>query len=166
MQIDVQIRGIEQIKIRNDAIYQDLQTALLEELQAIARETRTAALAAAPTFTGALRQGIRMRSSRKFGILSATVKATAPHSWLVQHGRRPGKMPSIDPRRAKSPKSAQRLANWAKAHGIEPFVLARSIARKGTRARPFMTAAILHGQQSLEPRIRGAVERVLARHGA
>ena len=165
MQIDVQIRGLDHVKTRNDAIYQDLQTELFQELQAIAKETKTVARAAAHVFTGALRAGIRTtRSSRKFGILSATVKATARHSWLVQHGRRPGKMPSVDPTKAKSPKSAQRLIDWAKAHNIEPFILARAIARKGTRAHPFMTAAIVQGQQSLEPRMRAAVERVLARH--
>jgi hypothetical protein len=165
VEIDVQITGLEQLKTSNDALYQDLQDQVFHEMQGIAREERGVAFGRAPSFAGTLRAGIRTRSSRRFGILMAGIRAGARHSWLVQHGRRPGRMPSVDPAHAQNPRSAQRLRDWADAHDIDPFILARAIAKRGTRAHPFMPT-VAEAEQLLQLRIPAVVERVLAKHQA
>jgi len=165
VEIQARITGLEQFRNRNQTLATELEMELFGALREQARETRTVMRAEAPVFSGELRRGIRTRASRRrLDRLTSSVRATAPHSWLVAHGRRPGKMPSVDPTRARNPKSAQRLIDWAKAHGIEPFVLARAIGKKGTRARPF--GSVGNARQAFEGRVRLAVERVVARYRA
>lgn len=53
------------------------------------------------------------------------------------------------------------LTRWAKRHGVNPYALQRSIARRGTRARPFMTK----GWEKVAPRVGGLVDRMAAEIG-
>jgi hypothetical protein len=50
------------------------------------------------------------------------------------------------------------VSGWARRHGISPFLVARSIARKGTRAQPFMGPAL--------ERNRDRINAIFARVGA
>lgn len=145
---------------RHAGVLQDLESETYGALREQAVATRDEMRAGAPAFSGELRQGIKFRTSRKR--FTASVKATAHHSWLVQHGRTPGKMPSVDPAHAKNPKSAQRLQDFAKAHNIEPFLLARAIARKGTRAHPFRIIGV--AAKSFQSRMQAAVDRVIRKY--
>lgn len=56
--------------------------------------------------------------------------ATTPYAAVMEYGRRPGKQPPI-----------AAISAWANAHGIPPFVLARSIGRKGIKGRFYMRRA-------------------------
>lgn len=68
------------------------------------------------------------------GYQQAEVRPTAKHAIFVHEGRRPGsKMPPFGERSS--------LGRWAKKRGIEPFIVARSIARKGIKKDTFMTDA-------------------------
>jgi len=158
MEITAEVRGLDHQRLFHTQLAQAWEQEFLMVLNEVASETKAASRAGAHVFTGVLRAGIRSRvDTRK---LIARVKASAPHSWLVTFGRRSGKMPSVDPAHAQSPKSAQRLKDWAIAHGMEPFVLARSIARKGTKPHPFMVSI---GEERFRDRVRQAVERVAQR---
>ena len=159
MRLVISLSGIDETVRRHAGFMQDLEAELYEALREQARETRDQWKAASPVFTGALREGVRFRSSRRR--LTAKVIG-APHAWLVQYGRRPGRMPSVDPAHASNPKSAQRLKEWAEAHNIEPFVLARAIAKKGTQPHPFRS--IGRAKETFEARIQAAVDRVVARY--
>lgn len=78
------------------------------------------------TDTGRLQSGIHS----SIGHLQGKVVPTAKHSIYVEKGRRPGsRMP---PYREGSP-----LNSWARRRGIPPFLVARSIARKGIKPFPF-----------------------------
>jgi HK97 gp10 family phage protein len=49
------------------------------------------------------------------------------------------------------------LEGWAERHGISPYAVAKSIARKGTTAQPFMSPAL----RKEKPNFIQAVERVM-----
>jgi len=159
MKLSITLTGVDQFAARHPQVAADLEVELVQALRDQAEETRDAWRDAAPTFTGALRRGIRARTDPRR--LTARV-LVAPHGHLVQHGRRPGRMPAVDPARAASPKSAQRLRDFAAARGIDPFVLARAIARKGTRPHPFRSIGT--AKEAFEARIQAAVARVMAKY--
>ena len=68
-----------------------------------------------------------------FSGLRGELVNTKSYARWVHEGRKPGKMP---------PMSA--ISLWARRKRIDvpPFVIARSIARKGTKANPFLKRAM------------------------
>lgn len=48
------------------------------------------------------------------------VKVLAPHALYMEYGRPPGNMPPIEA-----------IAPWARRHNLDPFLVARSIGKKG-----------------------------------
>lgn len=81
----------------------------------------------APRFDGALANSIVAELGPGRPARSVIVGTDKEYAAPVEFGRRPGRMPP-----------PQAVAPWARAHGMDPFVLARSIGRKGTRPHPFM----------------------------
>lgn len=79
--------------------------------------------------TGQLQSSIHSR----FGHLRGEVKPTVKHAIFVHEGRRPGRMPPFQPGTA--------LNSWATRKGMNPFLVARSIGRKGTKKNPYMDEA-------------------------
>ena len=79
--------------------------------------------------------------------LTGRVGPGARYGLFVERGRRPGRYP---------PMAA--IAGWARRHGIPPFLVARAIARRGTRAQPFVAPSL--------QRNHAALERIFARVGA
>lgn len=81
----------------------------------------------APVDRGFLR-GAAMQT--KFGNLTGLLKNTAPYAFWIHEGTRP----HFPPLRAIEP--------WARRHGIPAFLVARKIARDGTKGVPFFDIAI------------------------
>ena len=69
----------------------------------------------------------------KIGYLEATVKPATDYAYYTHEGRKPGRMPPFQ--------EGSDLANWARRVGISPFLVARSIARKGTKGIPYLETA-------------------------
>lgn len=67
------------------------------------------------------------------GNMRAEVKPMSKHAIYVHEGRRPGSMPPSG--------EGTQLNRWATKRGLNPFLVARSIGRKGTKANPFMDNA-------------------------
>lgn len=87
--------------------------------------------------------------------LSARVYTPLTYALTMEEGRRPGaKMPPPDA-----------LVGWIRRHGltVSPFVLARSIARRGIRGRFFMKAAKQAVQGAMPRFISEAAARIQAR---
>lgn len=174
MDLTVQVTGLDRLRAANEALMTEMDLELLGVLREVSLEARDAARAAAPRFTGTLASRIssgvtersRVALASETAAKASFVRARAPHSWLVIHGRRPGKMPSVDPAHARSPESARRLRDWAIAKGLNPFLVARAIAKRGTVGKPFMDAPIAAAVASFEGRVRAVVERVLAKYRA
>lgn len=80
--------------------------------------------------TGNLRRSIQKRASTPTrGVVGVGEK----YGYVVEKGRKPGSMPPVAP-----------IERWAATKLGKPglgFIIARSIARKGTKAQPFMESA-------------------------
>lgn len=66
--------------------------------------------------------------------LTKTVKPTNKYAQFVITGRGPGKFPPWS-------KTSDPLNKWARKMGMNPFLVARKIAQKGTPGHPFMAEA-------------------------
>lgn len=112
-----------------------------------ARLTRTLTIAAIDT-QRELRKAVNVgvtgdtRKSIKYEIngLTATVGPTAKSANPLEFGSRPHWV---------SVKEGSPLRDWADAKGINPYALQRSIAKKGTKAHPFVKPTYT----LMEPRI-------------
>ena len=71
-----------------------------------------------------------IRPEVNLGGMSYTVKPHADHAIFAHEGRRPGKMPPVSA-----------VESWSKRKGLDPFMVARSIGRKGTKGKKFMDIA-------------------------
>lgn len=80
--------------------------------------------------------------------LRGTLKNTAKYAKAVHDGTRPHWIP-IDA-----------ITPWANRHGIPPFLVARSIARKGTKAHPFFSDAIRDGQREIDSLFEKALNNI------
>ena len=60
----------------------------------------------------------------------------------------------------RTPPPVRPLRRWAKAHGINPYVLARSIGRRGTRGHPVVRASFQSRQAEVVHMFREALEAV------
>lgn len=80
--------------------------------------------------TGRLGGSISHTISGQGAALTGRVGPSVRYGFWVEHGRKPGRPPPIDA-----------VQGWAKRHGVSPFAVARAIARKGTKPRPFLVPA-------------------------
>lgn len=71
-----------------------------------------------------------------------------------------GTRPHFPPIKALTGKE-ESLDLWARRHGMDPFLLARSIARKGTKANPFMSRAADRGRNDVRRLFQRAVARIV-----
>lgn len=90
----------------------------------VQREMRVAAPVAV---TGDLRRSVKYTFNATS--LSAVIEPEAKYAAAVENGARP----HWPPYRAGTP-----LAQWAKKKGMNAYLLARSIAKKGTKPHPFV----------------------------
>lgn len=79
----------------------------------------------APVDLGQVQSSIR--SEKQTGRLGYKVKAHAKHAKWAHDGRRPGKMPPVSA-----------VEGWARRKGLNPFMVARAIGRKGSKGKPFV----------------------------
>lgn len=80
----------------------------------------------APVDTGRLRSSIHTTSQP----LKVIVQPSVKYGLYVHEGTRPHFV------------SVSKISDWAKRHGANPFLVAKGISRKGTKAQPFMADAV------------------------
>lgn len=108
----------------------------------LAREVRTAMVAGsallkatqqelAPRFSSETVNSIATTITGGGANLTASTGPRNAHGYYADQGRRPGKPPPISA-----------IEPWARAKGIDPFVLARSIGRKGTKGKRFVAPSL------------------------
>tara|TARA_B100000287_G_scaffold430919_1_gene487125 strand:- start:237 stop:764 length:528 start_codon:yes stop_codon:yes gene_type:complete len=94
-----------------------------------------------PTDTGKLKDSIVYNPLAQRGRLPAgiTIKAEAKYATYV-HGKMSGKFRQSEPWNRTKPHypPVQALVGWSKRHGMNPYAVAASIARKGTPIVPFL----------------------------
>jgi hypothetical protein len=82
-------------------------------------------------------KGVEISASGIVGFSDPT--PTAPYSWFVIYGRPPGKMPPVD---AIMPWVSKKLGVVGDSLRSVAFAIARSIGRKGTKGRDFITPIV------------------------
>lgn len=162
MNITVAVEGIEGVRHYLNGKATRIKEELFVLMRDVGSQIKVAAARAAPRgVTGTLRGRIRMRASQPK--MAVTVKSAAPHTWLVEHGRPPGKMPPLVTLTGK--REGQGIIPWAEAKGVDPFLIARAIGRAGTRPQPFITPAAERYLPGFEPQARALVDQILATEG-
>jgi hypothetical protein len=81
----------------------------------------------APRDTGRLQGSISSEISGGGASITGKVGPSVRYGYWVEHGRAAGRQPPI-----------AAISGWAKRHGANPFLMARGIGRRGTRAQPFV----------------------------
>jgi HK97 gp10 family phage protein len=149
LRLTIDDRELQQA-IRDAGLIEAAARVFLESSAAVVQQK---ARNAAPEDTGGLRKSIQARVGRG---LSITVEALAPHAPFVEFGTRPH-MPPVSS-----------LAGWALRKGLNPWAVAMSIARRGTKAQPFLSVGMEEAQTSVAGFLRVAgrsIQRRWKRHG-
>jgi len=146
MAASLKIDGLERfqrgLQTATAATPAELRVAMVEATLIVEGEARRLA----PRDTGRLQGSISSRISGGGASIVGEVGPSVAYGLYVERGTRPHWPPTAA------------LGGWARRHGISPFAVARGIARKGTRAQPFV-------QPALEKN-RGRVEAVFMKVGA
>jgi hypothetical protein len=159
----ITMRGIKETQEWVKHASEQMKENLKEVIRETAQEIETRSKPAAPSNTGALSRSIgtlyfwedarypdwllaRVRATKRYGAcqefgtgpLGAASNTSTLPVWY-QHGMSI-KAPYVW--KTKKGVAKGKIVPWAKAHGIDPWVLARSIKRKGgIPAKPFMGPA-------------------------
>lgn len=105
----------------------------------------------ARTDTRQLMNSIVSRQRQVGSTLIGEVGPSARHGIYVERGTRPHWPP------------VAALVGWARRHGVSPYAVQRAIARRGTRARPFMAPAWASNARRVEALFAAAGARIVAR---
>lgn len=100
----------------------------------------------APVDTGTLQSVIRLsRSNLRYRVYPESDYAVYAHD-----GRKPGKQPPVEA-----------VESWARRKGIDPFLVARAIGRKGTKGKPFLEIAFNKNKMKAEREGRATLNRIV-----
>jgi hypothetical protein len=103
--------------------------------------------------TQQLRQNWNISMGRFAGELSSGAKNNGySYGLTVEYGRKPGK--GFD---YKNPM----FVAWCDKRGLSPFLVMRSIKKKGIKARPFFQPAINSSQEFIDKQFGDALEEIL-----
>jgi HK97 gp10 family phage protein len=116
-------------------------------------EIRGEAMRLVPVDTGNLRRSLTHEVVAGGQTVTGRVGTNAPYGRYVEEGTRPHFPP------------VAALAGWARRHGAEPFVVARAISRRGTRARPYLKPALAKNQAAIAKEFAEILPRIVKRLG-
>ena len=136
------------------ALKKHSERAISRIVQNIARSARRRA----PKATSQLTQSIR---GKRINALSGIIGAHTRYAKAVERGSLPGGFPPLDD-----------LVQWIRVKNIQPrdsemsdrdlaYVIARSIARKGTKPQPYMEPALEAHRQKAAQRMNAAINAAL-----
>lgn len=130
--IEIRIEGLEKLQAGVSAGPATLASEVRTAMQAGSLLIEGTARGLAPKDTGRLAGSITHKISGGGANLTSKIGPSVQYGLFVEKGRGAGKPPP--------PVSA--IRGWATRHGgMNPYVLARSIGRKGIKARPYMVPA-------------------------
>ena len=154
--ITIQIQGLDEVNKgldrMSEAVIDELQEAIRKSGEMFKQKARRIAGSPPIVFRGELARSIQNR----VGKLRAEIRAFGSaevYSDVIEYGRRPGKMPPV-----------HRLEHWARIKlGQEGlgFVIARKIARKGTKAQPYIRPAFEDGLNDVQHFLNEAASNVV-----
>lgn len=123
--ISIKIEGLDElvsaVKDAPEIVGSQIAKAIAKSILEVQRE----AMQRVPVDTGILRSSFRSALS----MLKGELFVDADYAVYVHEGTRPHWPPFG---------AGSALEGWSQRHGIEPFLVARSIAMRGTKAQPFL----------------------------
>lgn len=147
MNITIKIKNFDEVKEwldkRPEVFRKEINRAVKKSVILIQGEARRNA----PVDTGLLRSRIETR--RFESKLEGQVFNRLSYALSVHEGTRPH-FPPIDA-----------LRGWSRRHGIEPFLVARAISRRGTRATKFLSKAVRKNKNKIDRFFQQAVENLI-----
>jgi len=161
--------GVNELLSNAEKLGEATVRAIADSLEGLAGDVAERAASLAPVFSGQLRSDIR--GYKVPGRLIARTQPFAPYAIAQEMGYKG--IRGRGNRGHKLPMSPD-LVEWAKAHGLNPFAVSRTIRRKGYPRQRFLFSAMLaekeHILQELKGKITGAMSSfkpkpVLVAHG-
>lgn len=136
--LQTEIRGLQQLQAKADQMIEDLHgKPMLQGMRKATLLVSTDAKLLAPVDTGRLRGSItpdvRLQGFQTIGVVGSNV-LYAPYMEL-------GTKPHWPPISA--------VEVWARRHGMNPFLVARAIARKGTKPRRYLESAFAQNENQI-----------------
>ena len=139
-----------------------LQAGVAAAPATLAREVRAALVASsalvkatqqelAPRFTGETVESV----AATITATSASIGPRSPHGYYADRGRRPGKQPPI-----------AAIEPWARAKGLNPYLVARAIGRHGTKGKEFVRPSLERNLAAIVKQFEGVGAKVVARMAA
>lgn len=137
-----------------------LSASLGKAASSVSLELKTAMTTSLLLIEGDARRGVKRDTGRLQNSIAHSISGTGlegkvgpsvAYGLYVELGRRPGKMPPL-----------RAIEGWARRHGINPFLVARAIGRKGIKAQPFLIPAFEKNQRRITELFASVGARVLS----
>lgn len=146
MKIDIKIPKLKAL-VRNLEKYPELSAKHVDKAirRALVRVWANEKLEAPVGVTTALRDNWTLTS----GGLKGLLRSNTPYSAAVQSGSRPH-APNM-----------RTLIPWAKKKGLNPWAVANSIKKKGTKANPFLTRALDRSEDGVKKEFSVALNDIM-----
>ncbi len=146
--ISIEIKGLDKLRKALDSAPRDIAAEMKRSIYASLLILQMAARERVPKDMSNLAENIKPVMKGSFeGQLLADTK----YALFVHEGTRPH-FPPIDA-----------IEPWARRHGIPAFLVARSIARKGTKPKPFMTWAKEAKANDINKIFENAINKIVAK---
>jgi HK97 gp10 family phage protein len=144
--LKIQVLGVNQAINNIEKYMQRKHLGLLGAVIESSKDISSTAKSLTPVDLGELRTDINYTVADRKNSIEGNILSSAPYSTYVEFGSRPHRPP------------AKALEGWADRHGIPVGAVIASIAKKGTKAQPFMTPAAM----AQKPKFIRAVRRVMS----
>jgi len=151
MPIDnIQVRGLIEAQAKLDQVVRDLRgEAMLSAMRESTLLVTRSAKKYAPVDTGRLRASITPEVRRSGVQILGVVGSNVQYAAAVELGSKPHFPP------------VAALETWARRKGLNPYLVARAISRRGTKPRRYLQRAFEDNRQRIINKIDGAVGRIV-----
>lgn len=146
MGIELEIKNLDRLKAKMDQFpaiaEKHINRAIARALNRIFGEEKLQA----PVDTAMLRDNWKV----DIGRFEGSFRSNAPYALAVHNGTRP------------HPVAAKSLEAWARKRGLNPWAVAKSIAKNGTKANPFLKRAVDLQKDNVNKEFATALENITA----
>ena len=148
--MEAKIKGLKEAQRKMDQTARDLSgTPTVEAMRDATLVVVRAARQNAPVDTGRLRASIMPEVVQRDKVVMGIVGSPVVYAPYMELGTRPHWPP------------LKALEVWARRHGTVAFVIARAIAKKGTRARKFLWNAVQDNRNKIGEILSSAIGKIV-----
>jgi HK97 gp10 family phage protein len=148
--IAVEIKGLQELQRKAEQVVKDLGGApLLNAMRDSVLMIERDAKILAPVDTGRLRASITPAVRSAVGGIQGVVGSNVTYAPYQEFGTKPHWPP------------VSALETWARRHHTSAFLVARSIAMKGTKARKYLQGAIEKNKAAIQRKFEGTIQVIV-----